>query len=117
MWSIPIPGRPYGQRTKHLEQVAQSANGNDHRYVGEGRAGYQQTHCPKPSPAAHRAVSSAAGLVVPEKLLLADDFPRSEPPTRPAAASPKATKPVTFSDQRRKKNGTMAPAAPINMAK
>src|SRR6266536_4455418 len=117
MRDIPILSRPHRQRTKHLEQVAQSTKGNDDRYVGEGRAGDQQTDRPKPPPSVHRAVSPAAGLVDPEKLLPADGVPRSEPPTRPAAASPNATKPVTFSDQRRKKNGTMAPAAPINMAR
>src|SRR5580765_2491169 len=116
MWNIPALGRPDRQRTKHLEQVAESTNGNDDCYVGEGRAGYEQTDCPKPQPSVHCVGSPAAGFILLERSLLADDVPRSEPPTRPTAANPKATKPVTFSDQCKKKNGTMAPAAPISMA-
>src|SRR5215467_4402837 len=116
MWNVLALGRLHLQCTKHFEKVAESTKRHDYRYVGERRASYEQTDRPKPFPNVHWEVSPAAGLSLPERLLLADDFPRSEPPTRPAAASPKAIKPVTFSDQCRKKKGTMAPAAPINMA-
>lgn len=116
MRSIPRLPLLRSKRSEHLDEVPKSAKGHHDRYESEGGACYQQTHRPKPLPTAHCTAFPAAGFNVPAMLLLAG-VTKSEPPTNPTAANPKATNPVVFSDQCRKKKGTIAPTAPISIAR
>src|SRR5258706_1248802 len=104
------------QRLEHVEQVAEAAHRDDDRDVGERGAGDEQATGQEPDPGLHRRASPPAGLNLPASLS-AEGRVNNEPAISPVAASPKATKPVTFSDQGKKKKGTMAPMAPINMAR
>ena len=111
--SSPSSGRPglliglvAAEAREPLPQVATSLQRHDDRDCGERPAGDHQHQRPEQQPEVHRALRSAGDVRL-----------SSDPTTRPHSASPNAAKPVMFSFQCRKKNGTIAPAAPMNMAK
>ena len=105
--------RPALKRTEHCFQVAKSEqydNGSDYR---ERCSGDHEPDRPKNFPGSHCfsvAAFAKCGVAV------GSDF-TNDPMNNPAAARPKAMKPVMFSFQCRKKKGTIAPSAPISIAR
>src|SRR5262245_6257603 len=104
------------QPAEHRTQVAVALHRHDRGDHGERNSRDHQPDGPEGLPGVHGLSPSIRAQVAPSRDAGAR-FPTREPATSPRAARPNAQKPVTFSLQCRKKNGMMAPAAPISIAR
>src|SRR5262249_41656855 len=103
---------PFLQSAEQIAQVLEALDGHYECDQSKRKAGKQQSNGPEGLPRSHLVVSWIPGV--------SGDLPgflSSEPTRSPTAPKPKAPKPAIVPFQCRNKNGTIAPAAPINMAK
>src|SRR5271155_560524 len=102
------------QADKHGPQIAKTLHRHDQSNNGKR---HSRNHQPR-RPEIHPSVHDESPLCTESSGIrgFASFFPSSDPISNPTADNPKAANPAKLSLLCRKKNGTIAPAAPISIA-